>query len=281
MDRADELITWIEAAEQCQQTSLRLTCMAQLAQLLMAQAPTGNALASSMADAAQLERCDKGTLVQLLGLVAAASRQLAPSEGLLAYKAPADGDIAAAIEQAANPGSFEWRIEQFSQQPAQPGSKLSSPWFMAGGREWQLTLYPNGSSQESDGHVSRKWQSISLQASAWERGMRKRGVLERSACPVGMMCVANRVHPTSLHLPSWLRAVFVAPKQSRDYVAVTFTLCDQAAAQPQHYIRTFEHLLAGGGAGYNKLMSLQDLRARPGYLAGDTLVIRAELQVLL
>lgn len=228
VDRADELITWIEAAEQCQQTSLRLTCMAQLAQRLMTQAPTGNALASSMADAAQVERCDKGTLVQLLGLVAAAGRQLATREGLLAYKAPAGGDIAAAIEQAANPGSFEWRIEQFSQQPAQPGNELKSPWFMAGGREWQLTLYPNGNRQENEGHLS----------------------------------------------------LFVAPKRSRDYVAVTFTLCDQAA-QPQHYIRTFEHLLAGGGMGYNKLISLQDLRARPGCLAGDTLVIRAESQVLL
>lgn len=29
--------------------------------------------------------------------------------------------------------------------------------------------------------------------------------------------------------------------------------------------------------GYPKLISLQDLRARPDYLAGDTLVIRAEL----
>ena len=154
MPSTEEAITWIEAAEQCQQTELRLACVSRLVQQLVGKEPAGRELAAGIADAALLEGCDKGTLLLLLGLVTGAVRQLAPRTQLLDYKAPSSGAIATALQHAASSGSYEWRIEHFSQQPAQVGSKLSSPWFMAGGREWQLTLYPYGSFQENAGHLS-------------------------------------------------------------------------------------------------------------------------------
>lgn len=154
MQSADESVAWIEAAEQCQQAELRLACIARLVQRLISKAPSGCDLASSIADAAQLERCDKSTLVLVLGLVAGAGRTLIPRHQLLAYQPPSDGAIAAALEHAANPGSYEWRIEQFSQQPSQPGNTLQSPWFVAAGRQWQMTLYPNGQSDEAEGSIA-------------------------------------------------------------------------------------------------------------------------------
>lgn len=167
---AEQLVVWADAAEQCEQTDLRLACAAQLAQrLVLASTPGEHALPAGIADAAQLEGCSNSTLLLILGLVTGAFRQLAPQASISmfgfkaprrqpgAYKAPATDSIAAALQQAASPGSFEWRIEKFAQQPAQRGRSLQSPWFMSGGREWQLLVYLNGDSQVSEGHVSRKW----------------------------------------------------------------------------------------------------------------------------
>lgn len=92
----------------------------------------------------------RGTLLLLLGLVAGSARQLVPREQLLAYAAPSREDIAAAQQQATGVGSLEWRIERFSQM----GSKLLSPSFVAGGKEWQLVLYPNGNGHANEGHLS-------------------------------------------------------------------------------------------------------------------------------
>lgn len=154
MQSTDESVAWIEAAEQCQQAELRLACISRLVQRLIAKAPADCALASSIADAAQLKRCDKSTLLLVLGLVAGSGRNLIPRHQLLAYQPPSDGAIATSLEQAANPGSYEWRIEQFSQQPSQPGNALHSPWFMAAGRQWQIKLYPNGANNGVEGHIS-------------------------------------------------------------------------------------------------------------------------------
>lgn len=141
-------------AEQCEQTELRLACAAQLAQRLVAQAPGSHALAASIADAAQLKGCSKNTLLLLLGLVTEAGRQLIPSEQLLTYKGPSRDIVTAAQQRAANPGTYEWRIERFSQQPEQPGLKVQSPWFKAGGRKWCMRAYPHGHDAEAAGHVS-------------------------------------------------------------------------------------------------------------------------------
>ncbi|PRW32688.1 cyclase-associated 1 [Chlorella sorokiniana] len=225
MDNAAELVTWTEVAEQCQQTDLRLSCVARLVKLLVTKAP-GQHMASGITDAAQLEGLDKSTLLLVLGLVTGAGRQLAPKEQLLAYTAPPTADISTAMEQAANPGSYEWRIEQFSQQPSQPGDALRSPWFTAAGREWQLTLYPNGQTIAYQGHIS----------------------------------------------------LYLAPKVANDLAVVTFTVCDQSKEQPTDETATFTYkYINTSGRGYADLMSLEKLRARPGCLAGDTLLIRAEL----
>ena len=145
---------WADVAEHCKQADLQLACAAQLAQRLLAKAHGSHALASGMADAAQLEGCSNSTLLLLLGLVTGAGRQLTPREQLAAYQVPCRDDITAAQQQAANPGSYEWRIEQFSLQPSQLGQQIESPWFMAGGRDWRLHACLNGVNGESAGHVT-------------------------------------------------------------------------------------------------------------------------------
>lgn len=157
MRTTDEAVTWIEAAEQCQQPALRLACVARLAQWLLAREPADD-LGASIADAQQLERLDSATMALVLGLVTGAARQMATRKQPLAYRAPSDGSIATAIQQAANPADYEWRIELYSQQPAQPGDALRPPWFKAGGREWQLLVYPGGITQEDAGHLSGEQQ---------------------------------------------------------------------------------------------------------------------------
>lgn len=154
---AKQLVVWADAAEQCEQTDLRLACAAQLARrLILASTPGEHALPAGIADAAQLEGCSNSTLLLILGLVTGAGRQLVRQEKLQAYEAQATDSIAAALQQASSPGSFEWRIEQFAQQPAQRGRSLQSPWFMSGGREWRLSVYLNGDNEEAEGHVSCK-----------------------------------------------------------------------------------------------------------------------------
>lgn len=72
----EELVAWADAAEDCEQADLRLACISRLAQRLVENAPSENALAAGIADAAQLEGCSKCTLLLLLGLMAGANRQL-------------------------------------------------------------------------------------------------------------------------------------------------------------------------------------------------------------
>ena len=76
-------------------------------------------------------------------------------------------------------------------------------------------------------------------------------------------------------------AVFAAPRHGKGEAAVTLTLVDQVQEQPQHVSKSFAAAVGAKGLGWARFISLQALRARPGYLAGDTLVIRAEVSVLL
>ena len=74
--------------------------------------------------------------------------------------------------------------------------------------------------------------------------------------------------------------MFVAPKEGTHKVAVTFTLIDQTKELPQHLIRSFEAAATVDGWGYPTFLSRDSLRARPGYLTGNTFVIRARVRVL-
>lgn len=150
MHSTEEAVAWIEAADRCQQTELRLACVTRLVQRLVGTGATEHSLAASIADAAQLQQCDKSTLLLLLGMVADAARQ----DRLDPYIAPKTSDLSKAVRQSANPCSFEWRLSRFMQRPVQPGVAALLDGFMAGGREWQLVLYPNGKNQESAGNLS-------------------------------------------------------------------------------------------------------------------------------
>lgn len=74
--------------------------------------------------------------------------------------------------------------------------------------------------------------------------------------------------------------VYVAPKQGTEAVVVTLTLIEQTLEQPQHLIHSFTAAVGADGRGYRQFLSHDSLRARPGYLAGDTLVIRARAHLL-
>ncbi|PRW58089.1 MATH domain and coiled-coil domain-containing protein [Chlorella sorokiniana] len=225
----EELIAWTDAGEHCEQTDLRLACTAHLAQRLVARAPGSQNLAAGIADAEQLEGCSKRTLLLLLGLVTGAGRQLASAEQLLGYAAATNDEVTAAQQQARNPGTFEWRIAQFSQQPAQVGHALKSPWFSAGGRQCQLSAYLNGDTAQSEGHLS----------------------------------------------------LYVVTNQDTARASVQLTLSDQDKEKPQDETKSYTEELTPLGRGYSKFVTLEKLRSRPGYLAGDALVIRAKVHVLL
>ena len=151
---AAELIAWIEAAEMCQLDSLRLECVAQLARKLATKPQAASPLAAALVDAAQLEGCDKSTLLLLLGMLTAAGRELAEHQQHFAGHLALGDMLTTALPLAASPGSFEWRIERFSEQPAAVGMKLTSPPVMAGGREWHLKAYCGGENAEAEGHLS-------------------------------------------------------------------------------------------------------------------------------
>lgn len=78
-----------------------------------------------------------------------------------------------------------------------------------------------------------------------------------------------------------LLAVFISAKQCDTRASVTLAVRDQDTEGPLHVTRTAELLVTTSGMGYPKFISHQQLHSRPGYLAGDTLVIRAEVRVLL
>lgn len=141
-----ELLDWMAAADHCQQPELRLRCLNEVARRLASQ-PTG--LASTFADSELLaERCDKSVLAQLVALLVTAGRKSVPS-GL-----PVPSAAAAALQKAANHGSFEWALERYSQQPSAIEESVTSDWFSAAGKQWQLEVYPGGDSEEAAGHLS-------------------------------------------------------------------------------------------------------------------------------
>lgn len=70
-------------------------------------------------------------------------------------------------------------------------------------------------------------------------------------------------------------------QQGSTRASVTLTVCDQST-QAQHESSNYECDVAASSTLLSlKLISLEKLRSRPGYLAGETMVIRAEVRVLL
>ena len=168
------LLQWAAAADHCGLPDLCLRCLSQVARRLasrhggLADAPKGAGAGASAA--AVLGACDKGLLVQLVGLMAETGGECIaagpPPSGIdaaaeaaadaAAATAPAPGPaVAAELEpwQAANPGSFEWELERFSQQPAAAGRWVDSPWFWAAGRQWCLSVCPGGDTVDAVGHL--------------------------------------------------------------------------------------------------------------------------------
>lgn len=58
-------------------------------------------------------------------------------------------------------GSFTWRIEGYSGLSAVVGECIESPPFALCGHVWQVTLYPGGASDDSQGHLSVYLANIS------------------------------------------------------------------------------------------------------------------------
>ena len=55
---------------------------------------------------------------------------------------------------------------------------------------------------------------------------------------------------------------------------------DQAAEGAQHFKRSSTHLLEADSWGWGNFIDHERLRARPGYLAGDRLLLRATVEVV-
>lgn len=144
-----QLLDWMAVADRCQLADLRLACLREVARRL---ASGSGGLAGAFADAALLAgRCDKGMLVQLVGLLADAA-----SADTLATASAAT----TALQQAANPGSFEWALEGYSEQPSAVGQHIYSPWFTAAGKEWRFKVFPGGRNEEAAGHVTGEWWQV-------------------------------------------------------------------------------------------------------------------------
>lgn len=74
--------------------------------------------------------------------------------------------------------------------------------------------------------------------------------------------------------------MFIEPKSGQAEACAAFTLYDQTALQPTHHGKSFDRrIVEATGWGFLQFISLPELRARPGYLAGDSLLIRAEVHV--
>lgn len=141
-----DLLEWVAAADTCQQPELRLRCIGEVARRL---ASRNSGLAGAFADAAIVaEQCDKSALAQLLGLVLAAGGQN------IAGSLAAPSAAVEALQRAANPGSFEWAFEHYSQKPSGVGQSVEFPWFNVAGREWRFRVDPGAASEEAAGHLS-------------------------------------------------------------------------------------------------------------------------------
>lgn len=100
-----QLLDWLAAADQCQLDALRTRCTCEVAQR-QASSPCG--LAGSLVDAQLVaERCDKGTLAQLLGLALDAGKSRQDGQPLSIASEQEAGE---ALLEAAEPGIFAWEL---------------------------------------------------------------------------------------------------------------------------------------------------------------------------
>lgn len=109
---------WATAADRCWLPEPCLRCLSEVARRLAA-GPLG--LPGAFADArTTLSSLDNSLLLQLVGLMAGAGGKE------LAAALPAPDAAAAALQQSANHGSFEWALKRFSQQAADAGDVVIS-----------------------------------------------------------------------------------------------------------------------------------------------------------
>ena len=157
-----------------------------------------------------------------------------------------------------------WALERFSQRPTGVGQRVLSPWFTAGGHEWRLRVYPGSSTADAAGHLSGE---------RWRAGeMRQRALRWGSG---GSQHTSSAAVPTA-----FAAAVFLASKAGGMKAKVTLTVVDQGAAEPQHVAKITAVRNAGQAWGFWKFLTHEALHARPGYLAGDRLLLRATVEVV-
>lgn len=123
-------MTWIEAAEACQLSDLRLGLVRQLACCLAA-VQEGN-LADTMARTGVLAQCDPSTLLQVIGLLTAAGTE-ADKGYQLAGCIPSRPAVTQAAAAVVRTGTFDWMLTHFSQRTSVPGQRVVSPWLFAAG----------------------------------------------------------------------------------------------------------------------------------------------------
>ena len=148
---AEDLAGWVAAADHCQLSELRQRCIGELAGGL-ASAP-----GSAFADAALVaERCDRGSLGQLLGVLAAAAslNRLSVSPDAMAEALRRPAAEQPAVGEPRGCRGLQWELASFSQQPTAAGVAACSPWMLEGGREWRLEVHPGGDTARASGHVS-------------------------------------------------------------------------------------------------------------------------------
>ena len=194
---AEDLAGWVAAADHCQLSELRQRCIGELAGGL-ASAP-----GSAFADAALVaERCDRGSLGQLLGVLAAAAslNRLSVSPDAMAEALRRPAAEQPAVGEPRGCRGLQWELASFSQQPTAAGVAACSPWMLEGGREWRLEVHPGGDTARASGHVSGERSVLQV------RGRAGQGLdLDRPcpfcflACSLPALRAARHARPVQPH----------------------------------------------------------------------------------
>lgn len=218
------LLHWAGAADTCHLDALRLRCLTQVARRL-AKGPSS--LAGTFADAVQVvDACDKRMLAQLVGLIVWAGN----SNNQLLRSLVTSDTAAAALLEAGNHGSFEWALERFSEQPAEQGQHVFSPWFMAAGREWRLQVHLGGFNADAAGHLSGA-----------------PGEPAKSRNPGASFSQPDATHCPAL-LPTCFFAVFLCCNKDGTKASFTIAVVDKGKGFPQHRESTISepHVFSNG-----------------------------------
>ena len=197
---------------------------------------------------------------------------------------------AAASGQA---GSLEWALERFTEHFSAVGDRVCSPWLDAAGTRWRFVVYPGGHAEEAAGHLSgeggaRGSAGLPVNGVSSSSGAGRQGSLPRIGAP---RPARSPCTPTDAAAPP---AVYLECARPGTRARWALALVDQAWQRPRNIICGSAHpsdFDAGWAAppgsprlasswGCARLASHAELRARPGYLAGDRLLLRARVEVV-